>query len=326
VKRSWGKLIALGLGLFLFLWILRQVGLEETLTQVRQVGWSFPFLLLPSVVMALFFSIGWWLTLPPGVPLGHLFLIRAAGEAVNLITPFAYLGGEPLKASLLRPLGVSFSDGLASVVVTKTLTAFAYCLFIFLGVSIALPRTQEFASALVGGLAVGLFLALSVLILYYGQTRGLFLLLHRLVYRLGVRGEAWMAKREGLEILDGRIATLYRSRRLLIWCLLFSFVGWLATAVEAYAFLWAMGDRVDVPTAMTIQALLLGIKAATFFIPANLGAQEAGAVLIFLGLGMSAEAAMAFSLLRRAREILWVALGLLVLTWTGRPEQEELRT
>jgi len=87
-----------------------------------------------------------------------------------------------------------------------------------------------------------------------------------------------------------------------------------------------MGGRVDVPTAMVIQALLLGVKAATFFIPANLGAQEGGTVLIFLGLGMSAEAAMAFSLLRRAREILWVAIGLLVLTWTGWPEQRERRT
>ena len=101
--------------------------------------------------------------------------------------------------------------------------------------------------------------------------------------------------------------------------MLFSLLGWLTTAVEAYSFLWAMGSRVDVQTAMVIQALLLGIKAATFFIPANLGAQEGGTVLIFFGLGMSAEAAMAFSLLRRAREILWVAIGLLVLTRTGWP-------
>jgi uncharacterized protein (TIRG00374 family) len=135
-----------------------------------------------------------------------------------------------------------------------------------------------------------------------------------------------MAKREGLEILDGKIATLYRSRKPLVWCLLFSLLGWLITAVEAYGFLWAMGSRVDAPTAMMIQALLLGVKAATVFIPANLGAQEGGTLLIFLGLGISAEAAMAFSLLRRARELLWAAIGLLALTRTGWPEQEEQRT
>lgn len=328
MKRRWGKLLALCLGLSLFLWILGQVGLEETFTQIRQVGWSFPSLLLPSLVMALLFSISWWSTLPPGVPFASTFLIRAAGEAVNTITPLAYLGGEPLKASLLRRLGVPLTDGLASVVVTKTMTAFAYALFIFLGLACALPRTREFSSALLGGVGVGLFLALSVLALYYSQTRGLFSLLHRLVYRLGVRGEAWMAKREGLEILDGKIAMLYRSGSPLAACLVFSLVGWLTTAIEAYFFLWAMGAPVDVLTAMVIQALLLGVKAATFFIPANLGAQEGGTVLIFIGLGMSGEVAMAFSLLRRAREILWIAIGLLVLTRSGwrehkaRPEME----
>lgn len=317
MKRPWGTLIALCLGVFLFLWILGQVGLEETLAQIGQVGWNFPFVLLPSLLAGVLLSVGWRLTLPPRVPFGRLFLIRTAGEAVNLITPLAYLGGEPLKASLLRPLGVPLSDGLASVVVTKTMTTLAYCLFIFLGLACALPRTQEFASALLGGLGVGLFLALSVLVLYYSQTRGMFSLLHRLIYRLGARGGAWMAKREEIEILDGKIATLYQNRRPLVGCLLFSLLGWLTTAVEAYVFLWAMGSRVDVPTAMVIQALLLGVKAATFFIPANLGTQEGGTVLIFLGLGMSAEAAMAFSLLRRAREILWVAIGLLVLTRRG---------
>ncbi len=319
MNRHWGKLLALSLGLFLFLWILRQVGFEETFAQVRKVGWSFPFLLLPSGVMALFFSIAWWLTLRPGVSLAQTFLTRAAGEAVNLITPMAYMGGEPLKASLLHRLGIPLTDGLASVVVTKTMTTLGYCLFIFLGLASALPRTQEFNSALLGGLGAGLFLALSVLVLYYGQTRGMFSLLHRLIYRLGARGEAWMAKRERVEVLDGKIATLYRTRRPLVGCLLFSLLGWLTSAVEAYVFLWAMGSRVDVSTAMMIQALLLGVKAATFFIPANLGAQEGGTVLIFLGLGISAETATAFSLLRRAREITWVTIGLLVLTRTGWP-------
>jgi putative membrane protein len=319
VKRPWGKLLALSIGLFLFLWIFRQVGLEETLAEVRQVGWSFPFLLLPSGVMALLFSIGWWLTLAPGVPLAQTFLMRAAGEAVNLITPTGYLGGEPLKASLLRRFGIPLTDGLASVVVTKTMTTFAFCLFIFLGLACALPRTREFNSAFLGGLGVGLFLALSVLALYYGQTRGMFSWLHRLIYRLGARGEAWMARREGLEVLDGKIATLYGARRPLAWCLLFSLLGWLTSAIEAYFFLWAMGSRVDASTAMMIQALLLGVKGATFFIPANLGAQEGGTVLIFISLGMSAETATAFSLLRRSREILWVGIGLLVLARTGWP-------
>ena len=323
MKRPWGKIVALCLGLFLFLWIFGQVGLEGTLAQVRQVGWNFPPLLLPSLLMWVLFSLGWWWTLPPGVSFPNLFLIRTAGEAVNTITPLAYLGGEPLKASLLSRLGMPLTDGLASVVVTKTITVFAYCLFIFLGLATALVGTRTSSSALVGGIGAGLFLALSVLVLYYSQKRGLFSYLHRLAYWVGIRGEAWRAKREVLEILDAKILSLYRNSKSLSGCLLFSILGWLISPIETYFFLWALGTPVDLITTIVIQALVLGVKAASFFIPAGLGAQEGGNVLIFVALGMSGEVALAFSLLRRAREVAWILIGLMVLTRYG---WGELRT
>lgn len=319
MKRSWGKLAAFCLGLFLLIWILTHVGFEETLAQVRQVGWSFSWLLLPSLLMSVLFTAGWRWIVPPGVPFGHLFLIRTAGEAINVVTPLAYLGGEPLKASLLRRFGIPLSDALASVVVSKTTATFAYCLFIFLGLAAAPFRMEKASSALVGGIGAGLFLALSLVVLYYGQRQGLFSLLHRLIHRLGARGETWLPKREGVEILDGKIATLYRSRQAVVACFVLSLVGWLLTAVEAHLFLWAMGTPVDLVTALVIQALFLGVKAATFFVPANLGTQEGGTVLIFLGLGMSAEAAVAFSILRRAREVLWILAGIAVLARSGWP-------
>jgi glycosyltransferase 2 family protein len=312
-------MVAFCLGLLLFLWVLGQVGLPETLAQIRRVGWSFPALLLPSTAMALLLAAAWRWILSPAVPFGHLFLIHTAGETVNVITPLAYLGGEPLKASMIRRFGISLADGLASVIVTKTTTTFAYCLFIFLGLTVALLRSEEFSAALAGGTGAGIFLAVSLLILYYAQRRGLFALLHRAAYWLGVRGEAWMAKRGGLETLDSKIAILYSRRKSLAACLALSFFGWCATAVEAYVFLWAMGTRVDFMTAIIIQALILAVKAVSFFVPGHLGTQEGGTLLIFLGLGLSGEAAMAFSLLRRGREVVWILAGLGVLAGSGWP-------
>lgn len=320
MKRPWVKTVALCLGLFLFLWILGQVGLDDTLALVRQVGWRFPPLLLPSFLMWTLLSLGWWWTVPPGVSFPNLFLIRTAGEAVNITTPLAYLGGEPLKASLLNRLGIPLTDGVASVVVTKTTATFAYSLFIFAGLATALVGTQSSSSALVGGIGVGCFLALSVFVLYYSQRRGLFSLLHRLAYWLGLRGETWMAKREVLEILDTKILTLYRSGKILSGCLIFSLLGWLVSPLETYFFLWALGTPVDFVTAIVIQALVLGVNVATFFIPGSLGAQEGGNLLIFAGLGMTGEVAIAYSLLRRGRQIAWILIGLAILTRFGWKE------
>ena len=317
VQRPWGKLAALLLGLFIFLWIFRQVGLKETLGQIQQVGWNFLPLLLPSVLMWLLFCLAWWFTLPPGAPFQGLFLTRAAGEAVNYTTPLAHLGGEPLKALLLSRQGIPLTDGLASVVVTKTADVFVYCFFIIMGLATAALGVRDFSFALAGWTGAGLLLAGGVLLLYCSQRRGLFSLFHRLIYRLGFRGEGWIRKREVLQTLDGRIENLYTSRKSVSGCLLFTLLAWLASPLETYFFLWALGTPVEPMTAVVIQALVMGVKVSTIFIPGGLGAVEGGSVLIFLGLGMSAESALAYSLLRRGREIVWILLGLLVLMQSG---------
>ena len=312
VRLQW---LALALGCLLFLWVLRHVGFEETIGQIRQVGWTFPLLLLPSILTWVLFCLGWWWTLSSGVSFPPLFFARAAGEALNVIIPLAYLGGEPVKAVILRRLGIPLADGLASVVVTKTVGVFAYCLFIFMGVAAALLGGKNFSAPLVGGVGAGLFLAASLLVLYYSQRRGLFSILYGLLRRFGAEGS--IKKWETAEILDRKIVALYETRRCISGCLIFSFLGWLATVAETYIFLWGLGVRVDLVTAVVIQALALGVKAATFFVPGSVGTQEGGNVLIFLSLGLSGQAALAFSLLWRGRQAVWVLMGLAVFTRFG---------
>ncbi|MGH7424202.1 MAG: lysylphosphatidylglycerol synthase domain-containing protein, partial [Candidatus Methylomirabilales bacterium] len=155
----------------------------------------------------------------------------------------------------------------------------------------------------------------SLLVLYSSQRRGLFSILYGLLRRFG--GKGWIKKRETAEILDRKIVALYDTRRSISGCLIFSVLGWLATVIETYVFLWGLGVRVDLVTAVVIQALLLGVKAATFFVPGSLGTQEGGNVLIFLGLGLSGKAALAFSLLWRGRQAVWVLIGLVVFSRYG---------
>ncbi|MGH7263204.1 MAG: flippase-like domain-containing protein, partial [Candidatus Rokuibacteriota bacterium] len=268
VRLQW---LALALGCLLFLWVLRHVGFEETIGQIRQVGWTLPLLLLPSILTWVLFCLGWWWTLSDRVSFTSLFFARSAGEAVNAITPLAYLGGEPVKAVILRRLGIPLTDGVASVVVTKTVAVFAYFLFISMGLTVALLQGKDFSAPLVGGVGAGLLLAASLLVLYSSQRRGLFSILYGLLRRFG--GKGWIKKRETAEILDRKIVALYETRRSISGCLIFSVLGWLATVIETYVFLWGLGVRVDLVTAVVIQALLLGVKAATFFVPGSVGTQ-----------------------------------------------------
>jgi len=61
-----------------------------------------------------------------------------------------------------------------------------------------------------------------------------------------------------------------------------------------------------------IESLLQLIRAGSFFIPLSLGAQEGGLILIFTSLGMAGPLGLAVSFVRRIRELVWIALGLLL--------------
>jgi hypothetical protein len=106
---------------------------------------------------------------------------------------------------------------------------------------------------------------------------------------------------------------LVRHRRR-FWASGFAFfAGWLGGALEAWVLLWIMGLPADVGAALFIQVTLAVINRLTAFVPANLGTHEAGALMVFGAAGLAAEGALAFALLRRARQIVWVAVGLALL-------------
>ena len=62
---------------------------------------------------------------------------------------------------------------------------------------------------------------------------------------------------------------------------------------------------------MCLDALAMLFTAIGFFIPAALGVQDGGNVLLALGFHLGATLGVAFSILRRLREAFWMGLGLL---------------
>ena len=55
-----------------------------------------------------------------------LWKIRMVGETFNIATPLGTMGGEPVKAALLKNvLGVAYDQGIASLVLAKTINLIA---------------------------------------------------------------------------------------------------------------------------------------------------------------------------------------------------------
>ena len=76
--------------------------------------------------------------------------------------------------------------------------------------------------------------------------------------------------------------------------------------------LFFLGVPVGFKELWIIEALLQLVRAGSFFIPLSLGAQEGGLIVIFISMGMAGPLGLAVSFVRRIRELVWIALGLLL--------------
>jgi uncharacterized protein (TIRG00374 family) len=315
--------MCLALGLLLFATLLYGVGLQVVLRAFQRLGWLTPLIAIPYISSYAVDSIGWWWVLSrcfmseagkPAPTLPQLFAVRAAGEAVNAITPTAYLGGEPVKAWLLRHYGVPIVPALASVLVSKTALMLTQGGYVLLGLLIAL---HEWRTAIPLPLAatVGLLLGILTCVLLVGvQRRGLFGSLLGLTRRWSGQ-EAILASWEpDLLALDQRLREFYDGHLsdFLICCAL-HFLGWIVGSFEVYVILWMLGSPPNFLDAFSIEALSGVAKLAAVIVPGSLGVQEGGQVLIFLAFGLGTPVAMTFGLLRRGRELLWIGFGLSVL-------------
>ena len=97
-----------------------------------------------------------------------------------------------------------------------------------------------------------------------------------------------------------------------------SFLAWIVGVAEVWLILQLLGAPVPIALALVIEAFGTGISFATFFLPVQIGVDEGGAVATFLALGLSGATGLSLSLVRRVREITWVAIGLLLLAGASK--------
>jgi uncharacterized protein (TIRG00374 family) len=310
------NLILLGLALAFLVWMLHEVGWVTLYRQIVQVGWGWPLLLLPYGLVNWLEAVSWDILLPhfkPSSRLCLLFRLRLAGEALNTLTPTAGLGGEPYKAARLAASGVPWEEATASVVIHKGIAVLSLVIYILLGLGLApflLPRITSFMWLLVLGT---LGLGGGALIFILLQGRGPCSLGMRLLERLKWCPAALRNRQAELESLDAQMASFYRNHpgRGLLSLGVFV-LAWVTHAIEVYLMFWLLGHPISWPLALCLDALAMLFTALGFFVPAALGVQDGGNILLALGFHLGTTLGAAFSILRRLREAFWMGCGLLL--------------
>ena len=309
------RLVRLGLlvcGAALFVWLLATIGPGAVVQAFADLSWRLLIILVfPFGLTTLLDTLGWrYAFRRDTVPFRALLASRLAGEAFNLTTPTASMGGEAVKAWLVRPWA-PLTEGLPSVIVAKTTITIGLALFVVVGLvtaHAALPsgslvvRGMEWL-LVVQVIAVGGFVAVQAAGALRGSTRWL----HKLGWLSGSRLES-------LAQVNDELAHFYRREpRRLALSIFFHFLAWLIGALEPWLILRWIGLPVSLAEAAALEAFSSGIRFAAFLVPGYLGALEAGHVAIFAALGLGAPAGLSFTLIRRVREAAWTGLGFLCL-------------
>lgn len=314
---------AAGLGVVGYL--VHSVGPATILDAVSTLSWRLPIVLcLPYALTATLDSAAWRFAFPRRIPpFRKLWSARLAGEAVNATTPTASVGGEPVKAYLLR-YWVPPVEGLASVIVDKTAIVMGQGLFLILGLTLA--RTVVSASGpivtvmtVLLGVEVLAVTGFVVVQLLGTAGRG-----GRLLARFGMGPSRSSQKR--LEGLDRTLAEFYRwRRRRLAAGVLVHLTASTVGSLEIYLVLNFLGLPVPLLTAVVLESFGTAVKFASFMIPASIGALEGGNVAIFAAFGLGGGVGLSYTLVRRLREITWATAGMIALTaLSGRPAPVEV--
>ena len=318
------RILLPGLGLLLLGFLVGTLGLVEILQNLAVMGWSFFLVLLLAFGWHVTNSIAWSFAFPADAfrpRLVSLFMAKLAGEAVNQLTPLANLGGEPLKAYLLRQQSPT-SRGLASVVINKTAQIFTGLAFTAVGLSLVVSYwelPQSVPLAVRGGLGA-LFIAAALLLsVVWRKQRHLFSSLLGFVRRFGIRLDVIERRVAKAVRIDENISSFYRQNKLQFALVLaFHACGWLLGACETWVILRGLGEGVDFEIAFLITSLTVIINSLFFFMPSNIGVLEGGQVFLFLTLGLNPTVGLSLGIVKRMRKILWILMGWLFLTHLSR--------
>jgi putative membrane protein len=300
-----GLSIAAILGLALAVALVGFYGFAEIGAALLGIGWGALALISFHLVQILFSSLAWQRLLPrPLTPrLLPLAGVRAIREAVNNLLPVAQIGGEFVAARLLRLASVPLGLGGASVTVDLTMEMVSQILFTLLGLALLMAGVHD--ARLVQWAMVGIGAATVIAILFVSVQRvGLFRLLERGLVRVAEKA-GWSSLGE-IAGLHESIQMLYRDPRRLGLAAFYHLVSWLLGGVEVMLALRLVGVSVDLRDGLIIESLGQALRAVGFAVPGSLGVQEGGFVLVCGLVGVSPQAAIELSLLKRLREL---ALG-----------------
>lgn len=319
------RIVIFLLGLAVFSYLVTDYGVANIVGKIQETGWW--FLPIVAIWAAVYFFNAWaWFVIlgdaAKRVPFKAILALTVSGFAINYITPFMNLGGEPYRVMSLRAeLGTP--RAVSSVILYNMVRMLSHFFFWLGAVVLALAILPlSFVTGFV--LVVTTILVLFLIAFFYARhRRGIFESLlgyfsrSRLLRSLNGKLQE---QRDPLLQIDEQIKHLYHERRGAFYGSIgLEFVARMIASLEFYFIGFAIGLNLSFLDAIYINAATSLILNLLFFVPFEAGTREGGLYLVMDSLRYPPGIGIYMGLVNRLRELFWILIGLILVQLSGRP-------
>lgn len=302
-RADWLKVAAFAItiaGLAATLILLGSVGLGDVLGILGRIG-IVRFVIYTCFTLLILAILGVaWQVLVPGASWLTFVWARTMREAATNVLPFSQFGGILVGLRVLVASGASQRHAYGSIIADQTAELAAQLVFTLYGAAglLLVLQNRSDGDDLRNLALLGLGASLAII----------------LAFAFAQRPMLTIAARIGGAILPGSAAAvvevrdeldqIYARRARLIACFLLHLLAWVASGAGAGIALAFIGFEVPLAHVLVIESLIFTLRTAAFLLPGGIGLQEGAYVLIGPLFGLPAEAALALSLAKRARDLL----------------------
>ena len=321
------KYIFLVLGLLIFIYLIYDFGPGNILDNLKKTGWYFFPIIGVWVFIYLFNAVAWsYIINNEKLSFAKILSVTITGYAINYMTPFFHLGGEPYRVMALKPdLGMKHSiSAVVSYLMMHFLSSFLFWILACIAIYIYLPISYGFQIVL--GICLIVFVAVSFLFITgykNGVTKSVIFFLVKLPLLKKFSGNASDNERYLMDI-DENIKELYHNRKMTFMAAnLFELLARLISSLEFYFILMAIGYTPTLLDSFLINAGATLITNILFIVPFELGVREGGLYFVLGLLNYLPSIGIYVSLVNRIRELFWILLGLTLIALSGRNVKEK---
>lgn len=246
-----------------------------------------------------------------------LYKITVSGFALNYATPGGLMGGEPYRIMSLSPK-IGTERASSSVILFAMTHIFSHFWFWFL--SVLLYVVVHPVGVVMGAMlsVVTLFTLVAIWFFVKGYKKGIAVSILGLLSRFPLV-KRWAQgfferHREQLANIDSQIASLHNQNpKAFISAVLLELSCRIVSALEIYFILLVIQPSANYIDSILILAFTSLFANMLFFMPLQLGGREGGFLMSAKGLSLTTSAGIFVALIVRVRELIWTAIGLLLI-------------